>query len=107
MKFKKNIIANLIVLALTFLTLNSGFAQMKGNQPIIFPGVIEQISSDLKFIIVNEARISLSSNTQITDDKGNSLTLCDLTRGSWISLEVTKNGKGYLAKKIVINKRTR
>ena len=106
MKFRKNIIVNLIILTLTFLTLNSGFAQTKANQTIIFPGVVEQISSDLKFIIVNEARVSLSSNTQVMDDKGNSLTLYDLTRGSSISLEVVKQGSGFLAKRIVIKKRT-
>jgi len=107
MKFKKNIIASVIILTLTFLTLNSGFAQTKANQAIIFPAVVEQISSDLKFIIVNEARVSLSSNTQITDDKGNTLTLYDLTRGSSVSLEVVKQGSGFLAQKIVIKKRTR
>ncbi len=107
MKFKKNIIANLIILTLTFSILNPGYAQTKGNQTLIFPAVVEQISSDLKFITVNEARVSLSSDTQITDDKGNSLTLYDLTRGSSISLEVVKQGSGFLAKKIVIKKRTR
>ncbi len=106
MKFRKNIIVNLIILTLTFLALNSGIAQTKANQTIIFPGVVEQISSDLKFIIVNEARVSLSSNTQVTDDKGNSLTLYDLTRGSSISLEVVKQGSGFVAKRIVIKKRT-
>jgi hypothetical protein len=107
MEFKKSIIVNLIVLTLTLLTLNSGFAQTKANQTLIFPAVVEQISSDLKFIIVNEARVSLSPNTQITDDKGNSLTLYDLTRGSSINLEVVKQGSGFLAKKIVIKERTR
>jgi uncharacterized membrane protein len=107
MKFKKHIIASIIILVLTFLILNFGFAQTKATQAIIFPGVVEQISSDLNFIIVNEAKISLRSNTQVTDERGNSLTLYDLTRGSSISLQVVKQGSGFLAQKIVINKRAR
>ncbi len=107
MKFGKSIVLHLTILALTFLIFNTGFAQTKGNQAIIFPGVIEQISSDFKFIVVNEARVSLSSNTQVTDDKGNTLALYDLTRGSSISLEVVKQGSSFLAQKIVVKKRMR
>ncbi len=104
MKSKKYIVVNLIILTVTFLTLDAGYAQTKQNQAIIFPGVVEQISSDLKFIVVNEAKVSLSSNTQVMDDKGNGLTLYDLTRGRSINLEVVKKGSGFFAQKIVVKK---
>lgn len=107
MKFRNNIIINLIILTLTFWILNPGYAQMKGGQTMTFPGVVEQISGDFKFITVNETKIFLSSNTQITDDKGNRLTLYDLTRGSSITLEVVKHGSGFLAKKIIVKTQKR
>ncbi len=107
MKFKKNVIINLIILTFTFLILNPGYAQMKGGQTITFPGVVEQISADFKFIVVNETKISLSSNTQIMDEKGNSLALSDLKSGSAITIEVVKNPNGFLAKKIIVKTQRR
>ncbi len=107
MKFKRNIVINLIILTVTFLTLNSGFAQTKGSQTILFPGVIEQISADSKFIVVNEAKILLSSNAKIMDETGNNLTPYDLKCGSFVTLEVIKHGNGFLATKIILKARGR
>ncbi len=102
MKFKKNVIINLIILTFTFLILNPGYAQMKGGQTITFPGVVEQISANFEFIVVNETKISLSPNTQIMDDRGNTLTVSDLKPRSPIAIEVLKSPRGFLAKKIIV-----
>lgn len=107
MKLKKEIIVSFMILSLTFLVLNPGHAQVKGNPAAIFPGVVEQISADSKFIVVNEAKIFLSSDAKIMDAFGNSLTLSDLKRGSFITLEVIKSGDGFLAKTIVLKTRGR
>jgi hypothetical protein len=107
MKLEKNMIINLIIVALTFFILKPGYAQMKGNQAIIFPGVLEQISADSEFIVVNEAKILLSSNLKIMDEAGTSLTLYDLKRGSSVTLEVVKHGSGFLAKKIIVKAQKR
>ncbi len=107
MKIKKNIVINLIILVLTFLILSPGYAQMKGGQTITFPGAVEQISADFKFIVVNEAKISLSSNTQIVDDRGNTLTVSDLKPRSPIAIEVLKSPRGFVAKKIIVKTQNR
>ena len=103
----KKITMSVAILILTFLTLNPVYAQTKREQIITFPGVIEQISKDFKFIVVNETKISLSSTTRIVDEKGNSLTLSDLKPGSPITIEVLKNANGFLAKKIIAKKQKR
>jgi hypothetical protein len=102
MKSQKNIIIILTYLTVTLLTLNPSYAQIKRGQAITFPGVIEQISADSKFIVVNEAKIFLSSNTQIMDDRGDTLTVSDLKPRSPITIEVLKNPRGFFAKKIVL-----
>ena len=107
MNSRKKITMKVAILILTFLILNPVYAQTKREQIITFPGVIEQISKDFKFIVVNETKISLSSTTRIVDEKGNSLTLSDLKPGSPITIEALKNANGFLAKKIIAKKQTR
>ncbi len=107
MKIKKNIVINLIILILTFLILSPGYAQMKGGQTITFSGVVEQISGDFKFIVVNETKISLSSGIQIMDDRGNTLTVSDLKPRSPVTIEVLKSPRGFVAKKIVLKTQNR
>jgi len=102
MKFRKRIGIIATVLTLTVLFLQLSHAQVTKEQTLIFPGVIEQVTADSKSVIVNEARISLSSNTQIVDENGNPLTLYDLKRGSPVTLEVVRHASGFLARKIVL-----
>lgn len=107
MKSRKKITMNVAILILTLLTLNPGYAQIKMGQIVTFPGVVEQISIGFEFIVVNETKISLSSNTRIVDEKGNSLTLYDLKPGSPITIEALKNANGFLAKNIIVKKQKR
>ena len=107
MKFQKNIIINLIILMITVLTLNPCYAQTKREQTITFPGVVEHISGDFKFIVVNETKISISSDTQVVDEKGNGFALYDLKPQSSINIEVVKNAKGFFAIKIIVKKQKR
>lgn len=102
MKFKKEAITQLIIVVLALCMLTPGYAQTKKEQSILFPGVIEQISGDLRFIVVNETRISLSSETQVKDEKGKGLSLSDLKPLTFITIEVIKNANGFLAKQIVV-----
>ena len=102
MKFQKNIIINLISLVITLLILNPCYAQTKREQTITFPGVVEHISGDFKFIVVNETKISISPDTQVVNEKGNGLTLYDLKPKSSINIEVVKNANGFFAIKIIV-----
>lgn len=82
-------------------------SQVKKERTISFPGVIENISSNLKFIIVNEAIIFISSDTKIINEKGNILSIYDLKPKSNIAIEVLQNQNGFFAKKIILRTQKR
>ncbi len=107
MKSRRRIGMIVTVLTLTLLFLELSYAQVRKEKTIIFPGVIEQISADSKFIVVNEAKIFLSTDAKIMDENGNSLALYDLKRGSFITLEVVKHGNAFLATKIILKRQGR
>src|SRR4030042_3749897 len=94
MNFRKIITTNATLLILTLLSLNMSFAEIKPQQTIAFPGVIEQVSVNLKYIVVNETIISLPLNTKIMDEKENTLNLHDLKPGGAIHIEVIKKANG-------------
>jgi hypothetical protein len=103
MKLHKIFLINSVILVLTLLIINSSFSQVKKGRTISFSGVIENISSDLQFIVVNETRISIDSGTQIVNEKGNIGGVYDLKPKSYIAIEVLQNSNGLLAKKIILN----
>ena len=109
MKSRKRITTNvtLVLLILTFIMLNlsPSYAQNKREPTFTFPGVIERVSTDSNFIAINETKVSLSPKTQITNERGDILSVYDLKPGSAITLEVLKNPDGFLAKKIVVKKK--
>ena len=104
MKSRKRIGIIVTVLTLTLLSFELSYAQVGNQKTILFPGVIEQVSVDSKFIVVNEAKIFLSADAKIIDQNGNSLALYDLKRGSSITLEVVKRGNTFLATKITLKR---
>ncbi len=102
MKSRKRLIMNVTLLFLTLLIPNLDYAQNRGEHTSSFPGFIEQVSPDLRFVVVNETKIILSANTQIMTEKGGILRPSDLKAGNAVILEVLKNPSGFLAKKIVV-----
>ncbi len=104
MKFQRVVTISMIMtmLVLILLSLTPGKVLARGEQVITFPGVIENISRDFEFIIVNETIISLSPQTRMLDEKGNTLTLNDLKRRTPITIEVLKTQDKFLARKIVV-----
>jgi hypothetical protein len=102
MKPKSLIAVNITFLFMTFLALNLGYAQNNGERTFRFPGVIEQVSTDFGFIVVNETKISLSLHTQVMNERGDSLSPPDLKPGRAIILEVLTKPSGFLAKKIIV-----
>jgi len=80
---------------------NPGFNQVKKEEVMSFPGVIENVDKDFKFI-VNETRILLSTATKIVDEKGNAFKINDLKPKLNVAIEVIRNPDGFLAKRIVV-----
>jgi hypothetical protein len=107
MKLQKVFLIEFFIITLTLMIFSPCFSQVKKEQTITFPGVIENISTDLKFIVVNEARISIDSGTKTIDEKGNILSIHDLKPKSYITIEVLQNSNGLLAKKIILNTQKR
>ena len=67
-----------------------------------YSGVIKSTDKDFKFIVVNDAKVLLSDNTKIVDEKGNILRMNDLKPGLSVAIEGVRSSDGFLAKKIII-----
>lgn len=105
MRFKKIIFVHLIILLLTLLTVRAGFSQGKGTGAVSFTGIIESISEDLKYIVINETRITLSPSTQVMDENGNKTRAEVLRPELYVAVEALQKRDGFLARKIVVKKR--
>ena len=102
MGLRKIFLIKLFIVIFTLLIFNSGFSQVKKDEIFSFPGIIESIDKNFKFIIVNESRIFISNNTKIIDEKGSILQISDLRPKLQVMLEVLRNPDGFFAKKIVV-----
>lgn len=107
MKLKKAFPMILAFMLLSCLIFNTSFAEVKKTGTISFSGVVENVHEDFQFIIVNEVKIFISSNTQIVDEYRNVLTASDLKPKLHVAVEASRNSSGFLAQKIVIKKRKR
>ncbi len=87
-----------------FIIFNFAFSQVKTGEMISFPGVIESIPEDFKFIVINEVRIFISSDTKIVDENGNILKIEELKPRLNVTIEVVRNSNGFFAEKIVLKK---
>jgi hypothetical protein len=105
MKPKKVAFLHLLLLIFILLIVRTGFSQGKGTGTLSFEGVIERVSEDLKYIVINETKISISWNTQIIDENGNAIKADVLRQQFSVAVQVVQKRDGFLAKKIVIRKR--
>jgi hypothetical protein len=102
MNLQKVFLTKFVILAFILLVFNSVFSQVKKEETIAFSGVIESISKDFRFVVVNEVRIFVSSGTTIVDGKGKILRTDDLKPKLNIAIEALRNPDGLFAKKIVV-----
>jgi len=104
MQLKEMLGAGLAIFMLLFLPVNPVCSETKKEEKISFSGVIEGISNDLNWIIVNEARIFLSPNTQIVDEGGKICKIGDLKPKRHVLIEALPSRGGLLAKKIFLKR---
>jgi len=102
MKLQKILLLKLIVVIATLFMLDPGFSQVRRDETISFSGTIDSIPEDPRFIVVNETRVFLSSNTKIADAKGSILKKNDLKQGLRVSVEGLQKPEGIFAKKITV-----
>ena len=101
MKSEKAYFIKSIMFMLALLIFLPGIQGIK-QESISYSGVIESIDKDFKFIVVNGAKILISGNTKIVDEKGNILKMDDLKPKLSVVIEGVHSPEGFLAKKIVI-----
>ncbi len=102
MKLQKILLVKLIVVILTLFIFHPGFSQIKSEKTISFSGTIDSIPKDPKFIVVNETRVFISSNTRIANAKGSILKRNDLKPGLGVSIEGVRKPEGIFAGKITV-----
>ena len=102
MRLKKALFVGFVISLVTLLLRDPSFSQVKTGEAISFPGVIESIHENFKFIVVNEVRIFIFPNTKITDEKGDILKINHLKPKMNVTIEALRNPNGFFAKKIVV-----
>lgn len=101
MKSEKAYFIKSIMFMLALLIFLPGIQGIK-QESISYSGVIESIDKDFKFIVVNGAKMLISENTKIVDEKGNILKMDDLKPKLSVVIEGVHGPEGFLAKKIVM-----
>jgi hypothetical protein len=104
MNLQRLLLMKLIILAVALLIVHPGFSQVKGEEIKSFSGYIESIPKDSKFIVVNEVRVFISSNTRIIDEKGSVLKIDHLKPRHWVAIDGVRKSDGILAGKITVMK---
>ena len=102
MKLQKILLLKLIVVILTLFIFHPGFSQVKSEKTLSFSGTIDSIPKESQFIVVNERRVYLSSNTKIANAKGIILKKNDLKRGLRVTIEGVQKPEGIFAGKITV-----
>jgi len=102
MNLQRLLLMKLVILAMTLVIVHAGFSQVKRDEAISFSGTIDSIPEDPRFIVVNETRVFLSSNTKIADAKGSILKKNDLKQGLRVSVEGLQKPGGIFAQKITV-----
>jgi hypothetical protein len=102
MKLEKVFLIIFILVIGTYISVKPGSSQISRDEIVSFPGAIESVGKDFKFIVVNETRIYISSNTNIGDEKGSVLSVEDLKPRLSVTIEAVRNPEGFFARKIVI-----
>jgi hypothetical protein len=102
MKLQRIFLLKLVVVILTLFIFHPGFSQVRSERTISFSGTIDSIPKDPKFIVVNEWRVYLSSNTRIANAKGSILKKDDLRRGLSVTIEGVQKPEGVFAEKITV-----
>jgi len=104
MKLQKILLLTLVLLIITLVIFHPVFSQVKSEEIISFSGYIDNIPKDPKFIVVNERRVFISSNTKIASEKGSILKMNDLKIRLYVAIEGVQKSDGIYAEKVTVIK---
>ena len=102
MKLRKVFFIQFVIFILALLILSPGFSQVKKEGTLSFTGSIDNIPKDSKFIVVNERRVFISSDTKIATEKGSILRMNDLKVRLHVAIEGVEKKGGIYAEKITV-----
>ncbi len=105
MQLKEILSTGLALFMLLFLSVSPVCSETKKEEMISFSGVVEGISNDPNWIVVNETKIFLSTNTQIIDEGGKICKIGDLKPKRHVLIEALRSREGVMAKKILLRGR--
>ncbi len=101
MKLEKVSFIKSVMFILTLLIFLPGMQGIK-QEGTSYSGVIESIDKDFRFLVLNGAKMHVSQNASILDEKGNSLKKDALKPTLFAVIEGVTTSEGFLATKIVI-----
>ena len=101
MRLEKRCFVKSVIFMLTLLIFLPGVQGIK-EEAASYSGVIKSTDKDFKFIVVNDAKVLISDNTKVVDEKGNILRMNDLKPGVSVAIEGVRSSNGFFANKIVI-----
>lgn len=101
MKLEKSHFIKSVALMFTVLIFLPGIQGIK-QAAISYSGAIGSIDKDSKFIVVNGAKIFISGDPIVVDEKGNALKIDDLKQKLSVVIEGVSSPDGFWAKKIVV-----
>jgi hypothetical protein len=104
MNLQRLLLVKLVILVISLVIVQPGFSQGKREESQSFSGYIESIPKNSKFVVVNEIRVFISSNTKIVDEKGNFLKIDNLKPGLLVAIEGIRKSDGISAGKITVMK---
>jgi hypothetical protein len=102
MQLKKVFLLQFVLLVVTLFLVSSGFSQGKKEGVFSFFGSIDSIPESRRFIVVNEQRVYVTSNTKIVDENNNQLKMNQLKRGLSVRVEGIRKPEGIYPDKITV-----
>ena len=91
MRMQKFLIINVVAVGILLGVLSVGFSEVKRGAILSFPGMIEQVGPEFKFIVVNEAKILITPQTVITDRNGTAAKTSELKARRPVRIDVLRS----------------
>jgi Domain of unknown function (DUF5666) len=101
MRMQKFLFINVVAFGILLGVLSVGFSEVKRGEILSFPGMIEQVGPDFKFIVVNEAKILITPQTVIAERNGTAAKTGELKAGRWVRIDALQKQGTFVAQTIV------
>jgi len=101
MKLQKILFMSAVILGVLLGILSTGFSEVKRGEIISFPGMIEQVGPEFKFIVVNEAKILITPQTVIAERNGAAAKTGELKARRWVRIDAVQKQGTFIAQTIV------